>query len=73
VIALELGAGLAFLLGWRTRLAAWVLGAFTLCAGAIFHHAFHDPVQLALFMKNVAIAGGLLAFTVAPARRHDPA
>lgn len=69
VIVLELGAGLAFLLGYRTRFAAAVLAAFTLVAGAVFHHAFADPVQLAMFMKNLAIAGGLLAFTADSPRR----
>lgn len=63
VIVLEFGVGLAFLFGYRTRFAAWVLAAFTLAAGAIFHHAFSDPLQLAMFMKNLAIAGGLLTFT----------
>jgi putative oxidoreductase len=69
VIVLEFGVGLAFLFGFHARMAAWVLAAFTLTAGAIFHHAFSDPVQAAMFMKNLAIAGGLLAFTVDRPRR----
>jgi putative oxidoreductase len=72
VIVLEFGVGLAFLFGWRTQFAAWVLAAFTLAAGAIFHHAFNDPVQLAMFMKNLAIAGGLLAFTTQRPPRNSP-
>ena len=59
-LAVELGLGLALLLGYRTRLAAAALAAFALVTGFIFHHDFADQGQMINFMKNVAIAGGLL-------------
>ena len=60
VIAVEIGGGLALIAGFRTRFVAWALAAFTLAAAALFHHNFADQMQLINFMKNLAIAGGLL-------------
>jgi putative oxidoreductase len=62
VILVELGGGLALLLGFRTRWAAAALAVFTLMAAAIFHTNFSDQMQLINFMKNLAMAGGLLMF-----------
>ncbi|MEZ5924988.1 MAG: DoxX family protein [Hyphomicrobiaceae bacterium] len=60
VILLEIGGGLALLLGVLSRWAALALAAFTLLAGLIFHFDFADQTQSIMFMKNLAIAGGLL-------------
>jgi len=60
VIALELGGGIALIIGCQTRLAALALAVFTLAAGFIFHGNFADQMQSILFMKNLAMAGGLL-------------
>lgn len=59
-LAVELGLGLALLLGYRTRIAAAALAAFALVTGFIFHTNFGDQAQMINFMKNVAIAGGML-------------
>ena len=59
-VVIEVGAGAMLLVGFRTRLMAWVLAAFTVAAALIFHRAFGDPDQAVHFMKNLAIAGGLL-------------
>jgi putative oxidoreductase len=59
-IVIELGAGAAILLGYRTRFAALVLSAFCLVTGVLFHHQLGDQNQLIHLLKNVAIAGGLL-------------
>ncbi len=67
VIALELGGGLAILLGARTRPAALGLAVFCVVSGALFHHNFGDALQAAMFMKNLAMAGGFLALAVAGA------
>lgn len=60
VIALEVGGPLFLVLGWKTRITAFLLAGFTLVTALVFHADFADPVQVTLFLKNVAIAGGLL-------------
>jgi putative oxidoreductase len=64
-IAVEIGGALALIFGFCTRWAALVLAAFTLMAGLIFHNFWDLPaaqqtMQQIMFMKNVAITGGLL-------------
>lgn len=67
VIALEVGGGLAILLGLQVRLTALMLGGFTLLAAAIFHSDFSQPMQSILFTKNIAIVGAfLLLFAQGP-------
>ena len=60
VIALEIGGGIAILVGFQTRIAAALLAGFTLLAAIIFHSDFSQQMQSILFMKNVAIAGAFL-------------
>lgn len=59
VIFAELGGGLAILLGLLTRYAALGLAVFSVASAVIFHSSA-DQVQQIMFMKNLAIAGGLL-------------
>ncbi len=60
VILLEVGGGLALILGWQTKLAALALAGFSIIAALIFHNNFADQMQMIMFMKNFAMAGGLL-------------
>ena len=60
VIAIEVLCGLALLVGWQTRYAAWALAAFTLLAAILFHRNLADQTQSIMFFKNLAIFGGLL-------------
>ena len=62
-VVIEIGAGALLLVGFRTRLMAGVLAAFTVAAALIFHRALGDPNQFAHFLKNLAIAGGLVHIT----------
>ena len=71
VILIELLAGTALLVGWQTRKAAVSLAGFTILAALIFHSDFTEPVQTILFMKNMAIAGGLLLFVAVGAGQHS--
>ena len=59
VIALEALGGIALILGYRTRIVAIALAVFTVVAAFLFHNA-PDQIQQAMFMKNLAITGGLL-------------
>ena len=60
VILLELGGGLAILIGLKTKLISYALAGFTIIAAVIFHSNLADQMQMILFMKNIAIAGGFL-------------
>jgi putative oxidoreductase len=60
VIATEIGGALAIILGWKTRIAAGLLAGFSLLAAVIFHNNLADQIQMIMFFKNIAIAGGLL-------------
>lgn len=68
VIALEIGGGLSLLLGFQTRLVAFLLAGFCIVSGLIFHSGA-DQMQQIMLMKNLAMAGGLLAFTAFGAGR----
>ncbi len=68
VILLEVGGGIALVLGFQARLAALALAIFSIASAFMFHGAA-DQMQQIMFMKNLAMAGGLLAFTVFGAGR----
>ena len=72
-VVLEIGGGLLLAIGWHTRLLAVVFALFTLLAALLFHpfwsaapEAFDN--ELAHFLKNVALVGGLLALAQLPPR-----
>jgi putative oxidoreductase len=58
-IALEFLGGLAILVGVFTRPVALALAGFSLLAALMFHYVPADQMQMIMFMKNLAIAGGL--------------
>jgi len=59
-IALELLGGTAIIVGFQTRPVAYLLAAFCMVAALIFHRNFSDQMQMVMFLKNLAIAGGFL-------------
>ena len=59
-ILFEAGAALAIIAGFQTRIVALLLAGFTLLTAFIFHNQLGDQMQFLMFIKNVAIAGGLL-------------
>lgn len=59
-VAIELGGGVMLALGIKTRLVAAALAAFSVVTALVFHNALGDQNQLIHFMKNIAMAGGLL-------------
>jgi putative oxidoreductase len=62
---LELVAGVLLIIGWQARWAALALAVFTLVASVLFHNYWAMPadqqrMQQLMFMKNLAVTGGLL-------------
>jgi putative oxidoreductase len=64
VIALEIGGGIALVVGFLTRWAALALAAFCIVSALLFHFNFGDQAQMINFMKNFSIAGGMLMLFV---------
>jgi putative oxidoreductase len=71
VCIFELAAGALVVIGWWTKVAALSLAAFSLAAAFIGHYGEGggDPalafMHAQALMKDIAIAGGLLALAVA--------
>jgi len=61
VMALQLVAGAALVVGWLTWLAAFALALFCMATAVLFHTDFVIRNELLHFEKDLAIAGGLLA------------
>jgi putative oxidoreductase len=57
---IELLGGLAILVGFQTRVAAWVLAVFTVATALVAHTGWADQMQMINFLKNLGIAGGFL-------------
>ena len=64
VIATEIFGALAIILGWKARVAGFLLAGFCLLTATIFHHNLADQAQLIHFFKDLAIAGGMLLLMV---------
>jgi putative oxidoreductase len=67
-VAVELGFALLLLVGWQTRWVALGMAVFTFVISFIFHNfwaadAAHYMSQYLNFYKNMAISGGLLAYS----------
>jgi putative oxidoreductase len=59
-IALEVLGGVAIVVGYQTRLAAFALAAFCVVSALLFHRQLGDQTQMIMFLKNLAMAGGFL-------------
>jgi putative oxidoreductase len=61
----EVVGGIALIVGFQARIAALALALFTIAASFLFHNFWAMPADQAfvnqlMFMKNLAVAGGLL-------------
>ncbi len=60
VILLEIIGAFAIIIGWHTKITAFLLAGFSIISALIFHSDFSNQVEMIMFMKNIAIAGGFL-------------
>jgi putative oxidoreductase len=63
-IFVELAGAVLIVAGYRTRWTCLVLAGFCVVTALLFHANFSDRAQMFHFLKNAAIAGGLLALYV---------
>ncbi|MEZ0212098.1 MAG: DoxX family protein [Xanthobacteraceae bacterium] len=59
-VIVELGGGILLVVGYQTRIVSIAIAVFSLATAVFFHNNFADQNQMIHFLKNVAIAGGLL-------------
>ena len=60
VIATEVVGALAIILGWKTRIASFLLAGYSLLTAVIFHHQFGNQIEMNMFLKDLSVAGGFL-------------
>jgi putative oxidoreductase len=70
-LLIEIGGGVLLLIGYQARVTAAVLAIFTIAAAFLFHSNFADQNQAVHFLKNFAIAGGLLQVAALGAGRFS--
>ena len=63
-VLFEVAVGILLIIGYQTRIVALATAAFCVVAGLLYHFAPADQMQMAMFLKNLAIAGGLLMFAI---------
>jgi putative oxidoreductase len=59
-LAIEIGFGIMFLIGFRTRLAGLVLAGWCVATAMVAHYHPENHDAMIHFMKNICMAGGFL-------------
>ena len=59
-IVLEILFPIILIVGYKTKWAALVMALFTFTVAIIFHTDFSEGMQMMLFLKDIAIAGGFM-------------
>ena len=64
-IIIEIGAALMLIVGWQARLGAAALFLWMIPVTLVFHNFWAAPaaqqqIEMGMFMKNIAMMGGLL-------------
>ena len=63
-VILEILFPLLLIVGYKTKLAAFVMALFTFTVAIIFHTDFSNGMEMVFFLKDLAIAGGFLMIFV---------
>ena len=59
-LILEILFPILLIIGYKTRISALIMALFTLTVAIIFHTDFQNQMELIMFLKDIAIAGGFL-------------
>ena len=59
-LVLEILFPLLLIVGYKTKWTASIMALFTFTVAIIFHTDFSESMQLMLFLKDIAIAGGFM-------------
>ena len=59
-LILEILFPILLIIGYKTRISALIMALFTLTVAIIFHTDFQNQMELIIFLKDIAIAGGFL-------------
>ena len=59
-LILEVLFPILLIIGYKTRFSALIMALFTLAVAIIFHTDFQNQMELIMFLKDIAIAGGFL-------------
>ena len=70
-IILEFAAPILVILGYKTKISAFLLAAFCITTALIFHTDFSNQFQITSFLKNIALAGGFLFIVVNGAKKYS--
>jgi|TARA_B110000914_G_C15072200_1_gene268932 putative oxidoreductase len=63
-IILEILMPVLIIVGYHTKIAAFLLLLFSISTALIFHNDFSNQIQLIAFLKNISLAGGLLFLVI---------
>ena len=63
-VFIELSGAVLLIFGYRMRFTCLALAGFCVVTALLFHANFTDRAQMFHFLKNAAIAGGLLSLYV---------
>ncbi len=59
-LSLEVVFPVLLIVGYKTRFSASIMALFTLTVALIFNKKFYNKMELIIFFKDIAIAGGFL-------------
>ena len=66
MILIEIVGAVLLLIGFKTRLAAWMLALYSIFIALMFHNNFANPQELLSCLQYLAVAGGMLAIAANP-------
>ncbi len=70
-IILEFAAPILIIIGYKTKIVAFLLAAFCMTTALIFHTDFSSQIQITSFLKNIALAGGFLLIVVNGTKKYS--